>query len=1052
MVTASTTITSSGNEFELGFFSPGNENSGRSSYLGIWYKRVSKRTVVWVAKRDNPLTDSSAVLTIVADGNLVIREGSFSHMLSNLSSSGNTSATLLDSGNLVLIDRRSGDLLWQSFDYPTDTLLPGMKVGYDKRNGKTWSLLAWKSREDPGPGVFSFELDPQGTSQFFILKEFQKYWTSGTWNGQIFNQIPEMGVHYIGLAYTSNENGSYFTYSMYGHPIISRLVLDVSGQLQVLSWDETIGEWTKFWARPRELCDVYSYCEGFGTCNSSDMPFHQCLHGFKPNSVGDRDAGDMSGGCVGKVVLLCGNGTDVNGRKDQFLRISEVRLPANSIVLSHVRSLGDCDAACSSNCLCSAYSYDDSHGCSIWGNELLNVVQLIYDDPEGKDFYLRLAASRFKNQEVEMDYSRPRSSHDAAGYRWLLLLLVEEKVAKQSGYMSPEYASEGLFSIKSDVFSFGVLLLEILSGKRSTSFYNSDSLNVLGYAWDLWKSGRGEGIKDPILPEIPSANMLLRYVNIALLCVQESAADRPTMLNVVSMLSNEQVLLPSPKQPAFSATRNTILQGEKVTSSTTITSAGNEFELGFFSPRNKSSRRSSYVGIWYKRVSKRTVVWVANRDYPLADSSAVLTIAADGNLVIREGSFSHMLSNIPSSGNTSATLLDSGNLVLIDRRSGDLLWQSFDYPSDTLLPGMKVGYDKRNGKTWSLLAWKSREDPGPGVFSFELDPQGTSQFFILKEFQKSGQRKGFQKYWTSGTWNGQIFTQIPEMAVNYISNATYISNENESYFTYSLKIPSATIRLMLDISGQLQVLSWDKTKGEWNKIWAQPRELGDIKGQKDQFLRLSNVSLPANSIVLSQARSVGDCESACFSNCSCSAYTYDSNGSHGCSIWGIELLNVQLIHDDPEGRDFYLRLAASEFLSECKVHLTPYADSRIKRWKWIILALAVPMALLATVSFFFCLWRRKSQNKGSMAQILFYLTGEDSGEDLMLFDISTSTGAADCKCSSRTGKKKEVDLPLFSFASVSAATDNFSDENKLGEGGFGPVYKVRFNLTDHFKT
>ncbi|XP_058210008.1 uncharacterized protein LOC131322632 [Rhododendron vialii] len=1496
-LTTSTSITSSGNKFELGFFTPGQENSTKNSYLGVWYKRVLKKTVVWVANRDNPFTDSTAVLTIAADGNLVIGVGRVSYMLSNISSSGNTSATLLESGNLVLNDRRSGDILWQSFDYPTDTLLPGMKVGCDKRNGKTWSLLAWKSKEDPGPGVFSFELDPQGTSQFFILKEFQtakqkkgfqKYWTTGTWNGQVFTLVPEMAMNYFySSIYVSNENESYYTCSMKNPLVTFRLVMDMSGQLQVLTTRDE-GEWDMLWAQPWAQCDVYAYCGAFGTCNQRATLFCQCFPGFQPNSVGSWKAGNMSGGCVRKAPLQCGNDIVANGQKDQFQRISKVTLPDNSIVLSQVRSAGDCQSACFSNCSCSAYAYDSSNGCSIWREELLNVKQLKDDDANGRDFFLKLAASEFlseakdsrikrwkwiivalalsmallaavsffyclwrrksqnkgedlvlfdlgtgigaancklneagkshtgkkkeddlplfsftsvsaatdnfsdanklgqggfgpvykgklqkghevavkrlsrksgqgleelqneamltaklqhqnlvrilgccieKDEKILIYEYMPNKSLDfflfdpikygilnwevrvniiegiAQGLLYLHLysrlriihrdlkasnILLDrdmnpkisdfgmarifggnrsqatDRIVGTYGYMSPEYASDGLFSIKSDVFSFGVLLLEILSGKKNTGFYNRDSLNLLGYAWDLWKSGRGEGIKDPVLQDISSTNMLLRYVNIALLCVQESAADRPTMTDIVSMLSNELVLLASPKQPAFSASRSvpdqnsskrleiysindvtvsilesyfegeewsiivgpltalirlktnkglqlkgrlktnkgpqmneigvtggspeatvyvpgslyleapqsidksipefnvqnslwelsarihdpatqthrtpnlgiedlegptllpfielhhrqsthqlsqkfsvttfrrmcdhshvgscwipsashhpssslfsscqvydfpqytiwvlflesesqilvantnnsrmtmknlahpifflifsfpllanaltdTILQGEMVTASTTITSSRNEFELGFFSPGNENSRRSSYLGIWYKRVSKRTVVWVANRDYPLADSSAVLTIAADGNLVIREGSFSDMLSNISSSGNTSATLLDTGNLVLIDRRSGDILWQSFDYPTDTLLPGMKVGYDKRNGKTWSMLAWKSKEDPAPGVFSFELDPEGTSQFFILKEFQKSEQRKGFQKYWTSGTWNGQIFTQIPEMAVNYIGYATYISNDNESYFNYSLKIPSATIRLMLDISGQLQVLSWDETIGEWNKIWAQPRELGDVNERKDQFLRISNVSLPANSIVLSQARSVGDCESACFSNCSCSAYTYD--GSHGCSIWGIELLNVQLIHDDPEGRDFYLRLAASEFLSECK-------DSRTKRWKWIILALAVPMALLATISFFYCLWRRKSQNKG-----------EDSGEDLMLFDIGTSTGAADCKCRSRTGKKKEVDLPLFSFASVSAATDDFSDANKLGEGGFGPVYK-----------
>ncbi|KAH9667322.1 Receptor-like serine/threonine-protein kinase [Citrus sinensis] len=127
------------------------------------------------------------------------------------------------------------------------------------------------------------------------------------------------------------------------------------------------------------------------------------------------------------------------------------------------------------------------------------------------------------------------------------------------GYMSPEYALEGVFSIKSDVFSFGVLLLEIVSGKKTTGFYRTDSLNLLGYAWDLWTSNRTLELIDPILEdEYSSKHMLLRYVNTALLCVQESADDRPTMNDVVSMLTNEAATLLPPKQPAFSHVRNTV--------------------------------------------------------------------------------------------------------------------------------------------------------------------------------------------------------------------------------------------------------------------------------------------------------------------------------------------------------------------------------------------------------------------------------------------------------------------------------------------------------------
>ncbi|RVW68692.1 G-type lectin S-receptor-like serine/threonine-protein kinase [Vitis vinifera] len=103
---------------------------------------------------------------------------------------------------------------------------------------------------------------------------------------------------------------------------------------------------------------------------------------------------------------------------------------------------------------------------------------------------------------------------------------------------------------------FGVLLLEILSGKKNIGFYQSDSLNLLGYAWDLWKDSRGQELMDPVLEETLPRHILLKYINIGLLCVQESADDRPTMSNVVSMLGNESVRLPSPKQPAFSNLRS----------------------------------------------------------------------------------------------------------------------------------------------------------------------------------------------------------------------------------------------------------------------------------------------------------------------------------------------------------------------------------------------------------------------------------------------------------------------------------------------------------------
>ena len=112
-----------------------------------------------------------------------------------------------------------------------------------------------------------------------------------------------------------------------------------------------------------------------------------------------------------------------------------------------------------------------------------------------------------------------------------------------------------------------------------------------------------------------------------------------------------------------------------------------------------------------------------------------------------------------SNGNASATLFDSGNLVLRDENS-NILWQSFDLPSHTFLTGMKLGYKKNSRKTWSLVPWRNLHDHSPGVFSLELGPKGITQFFTT--------RKPDRLYWTSGPWVGKLFSFIPEMRANYI--------------------------------------------------------------------------------------------------------------------------------------------------------------------------------------------------------------------------------------------------------------------------------------------
>ncbi|XP_021293802.1 cysteine-rich receptor-like protein kinase 25 [Herrania umbratica] len=126
------------------------------------------------------------------------------------------------------------------------------------------------------------------------------------------------------------------------------------------------------------------------------------------------------------------------------------------------------------------------------------------------------------------------------------------KIVGTFGYMSPEYAMHGKFSMKSDVFSFGVLILEIISGRKNSSFYQSDGADdLLSYSWNHWTNGTLLELLDSNLRANCSRNEVVRCIHIGLLCVQEDPANRPTMTRVGLMLDSYSVSLPLPQKPAF---------------------------------------------------------------------------------------------------------------------------------------------------------------------------------------------------------------------------------------------------------------------------------------------------------------------------------------------------------------------------------------------------------------------------------------------------------------------------------------------------------------------
>ncbi|OVA04104.1 Protein kinase domain [Macleaya cordata] len=1189
-------LTSAGGIFELGFFRPSNSSK---IYVGIWHKRITLRKIVWVANRDKPLMDSSGILTISSNGNLAILDGNGNTIwTTNTSTVTSAVAVLVDSGNLVLKESstQEGKVLWESFNHPSDTFLPNMKIGLNLKTGDKNLLTSWKTENDPSPGDFIVGLDPKRPVQAYIWDISNgtvPYFRSGLWNGKSFIGIEGMDtVYFNGYSLAANDPEQiYFTFSVLNNSLVSFLVVNSSGGLKHVTWDEVQNEWTVVGETPRSRCEIYSTCGPNASCNKFDSPICRCLRGFEPKSNEEWSKGNWRDGCVRRTQLQCGkNTTNSVVKEDGFLQLRGMKLPDFAEYLE-IPEAEKCELQCLKNCSCVGYAHVSGLWCLVWSGELMDVQKFSIG---GEDLFLRLASSElrtstrlpglvdsviteesfkespnknmfkdgvnegktpelqlfdfaslavatnnfsftnklgeggfgpvykgkfqsgqeiavkrlskssgqgieeFKNEVILISKLQhrnlvrllgcctegeenmliyeymPNKSLDAFLFdprkkaqldwnkrfniiggiaRGLLYLhrdsrlrvihrdlkvsniLLDEdmnpkisdfgmarifggnqtiantnRVVGTFGYMSPEYAMDGRFSEKSDVFSFGVLLLEIVSGRRNTSFYHHElSLSLLGYAWQLWNENKMQSLIDPSLLSQPFFEVeILRCIHVGLLCVQEFANDRPTMSTTLSMLTSEITPLRTPKQPAFTVkrvssdpnssqnsqkacsinnltitvvealmttkTRKTTLHllsslllcfllffqpctsidfltsTQPLNDGQTITSSGGVFELGFFSPQNS---KNSYVGIWYKKIPIQTVIWVANRETPLTDSSGSFTIKEDGNLAVLNRIGDVLWSSSASSitlKNSTARLLDTGNLILSEGNTGKVLWQSFDYPTDSFVPTMRLAVDLKTGERQSLTSWRSENDPSPGNFSVSLDPQRLPQVFVYKDSKP---------IWRSGQWNGKIFIGLPRMISVYQGfNIINDNDANKVYVTY--------------LSGDV-FITW----------------------------RLMN-----------------KCEDECLKNCSCKAYAF-VNGI-GCTIWDHEFVDIQKFQGG--GNTLFIRLAESELGGSKKISK-------------LVIVIAVVLGAIFSVASAYLLWRNINKLKG--------ICRKGNKEIAPVVDLSRSKEMLRDFSGEDNGEGDEEKGPqVLSYNIMETATNNFSTSNRLGQGGFGDVYKA----------
>ncbi|XP_049413815.1 G-type lectin S-receptor-like serine/threonine-protein kinase At4g03230 isoform X2 [Solanum stenotomum] len=529
-------------------------------------------------------------------------------------------------------------------------------------------------------------------------------------------------------------------------------------------------------------------------------------------------------------------------------------------------------------------------------------------------------------------------------------------------------------------------------------------------------------------------------------------------------------------------------KSELIDNGETLVSDGENFEMGFF-----SEGLNRYVGIWYYKLRPRTVVWIANWNNSIRASTknkeSVSIVVHDGNLKILNSSNGDTYFSSGLDGNSSirAELLDTGNLVLVDEL-GAKMWQSFQNPTNTFLPGM-------NMESLELTSW---EGSGDRKYKFKVD-QGDNKKYVIVENEVGihwqGSVGGFEK---STAYEFFRFNDMPSFVTFFLSNnpveatrtlfnnsveaTRTLFNNNRNFtpidfsrlanFSNKDSIFKGT-RLLMNSSGEIQFYFWDYESG-WSLVWSAPKDkcdqfrkcgkfkicnsnessecsclpgfqsdsredygdgenlggcsrISDNSCKEDTFVHLSSMKFGNSKWTDRKINTSENCMSHCLSDCSCKAYTYYNYS--GCWFWES---NLNLQENYPGGFNLSVRVPPTEVETQGGPWNNTPMQTSSRNQRPLVISLSVILGVMVLCGIIYIIYLKRVARSKAREIVLGvpmeYLPHRDSfDEDLITED-----------------DKKRIDVPFFSFNSILVATENFSNASKLGRGGFGPVYKGKF--------
>nr|GFA11080.1 S-locus glycoprotein domain-containing protein [Tanacetum cinerariifolium] len=275
-------------------FTAGFHRVGLNAYcFAIWFSETlsdGNHTFVWMANRDEPVNGKRSKFSLSKTGNLVLKDVNRKIWTTNTQSSSPLQLKLLDSGNLVLEELEKQSYLWQSFSFPTNTILPNQPFTKDT------VLISSKSSTNFSSGYYKLYFDNDNVIRLLYNTDeiTSVYWPSpwltiwdasrSSYNSSRIAMLDSVGV------FRSTDNFAFNTID-YGFTLQRRLTLDVDGNIRVYSLNKS--RWIVSSQAIATTCAIHGICGSNSLCSYRPHlgRICTCMHGYKAKSHSDSSLG-----------------------------------------------------------------------------------------------------------------------------------------------------------------------------------------------------------------------------------------------------------------------------------------------------------------------------------------------------------------------------------------------------------------------------------------------------------------------------------------------------------------------------------------------------------------------------------------------------------------------------------------------------------------------------------------------------------------------------------------------------------------------------------------